>query len=63
MSKKEAKARKAAYTNALAEGRVVRYNGGMSFRSFLTVQDAEFFLETVRLHDLSATIIQHPFVL
>ena len=44
MTKKEAKARKAAYQLALSEGRVVRYNSGLSYRAFPTVEAAETFL-------------------
>ena len=58
MTKKEAKARKEAYTKALAEGRVVRYNNGLSFRSFKTVEDAEAFAEQARQMDKDAGIIR-----
>jgi hypothetical protein len=57
-TKKEAKARKEAWTKALSEGRVVRYNDGMEFRSFLTAEAAEQFkiglirqgINAIRLH-------------
>lgn len=47
ITKKEAAARKAAWTKALAEGRVVRYNVGTTFQSFTTVQEAHAFARTV----------------
>lgn len=40
MTKKEAIERKANWAKALAEGRVVRYNSGMSLKSWPTVQQA-----------------------
>ena len=45
MTKKEARARKEAYSLALKEGRVVRYNSGLSFQSFKTVEAAQAFLD------------------
>ncbi len=46
-TKKEAAARKAAWTKALAEGRVVRYNVGTMFQSFATFHEAHAFARTV----------------
>lgn len=43
MTKKEARAGKEAWTKALAEGRVVRFDEGMSFRSFKSNADAQVF--------------------
>jgi len=40
MTKKEAIERKAAWSRALAEGRVVRFEGGMRLTSYPTVAQA-----------------------
>jgi hypothetical protein len=57
MTKKEAKARKQAYTKALKEGRVVRYNDGCSFRSFPTVAAAEAHLAELLAAGHAANIV------
>lgn len=48
MTKKEAKARKVEWTNALKEGRVVRYNNGCSMRSFKNTYDAQDFVRQIK---------------
>lgn len=58
MSKKEARARKENWTKALNEGRVVRFNDGMEFRSFLTADEAETFRKTLRRQDIDAVIVK-----
>lgn len=60
MTKKEAKARKEAYTTALKEGRVVRFNDGCSFRSFATVAAAKDFETHTRAAGLQANIVVIP---
>ena len=60
MTKKEAKARKEAYTKALKEGRVVRYNEGCSFRSFATVAAAEAYVAEITGAGLAANIVVVP---
>ena len=60
MTKKEAKARKEAYTKALKEGRVVRYNDGFSFRSFATVEAAKDFETHARAAGFQANIVTVP---
>lgn len=60
MTKKEAKARKEAYTAALKEGRVVRYNEGCSFRSFPDVAAAEAFVTEIKGAGLDANIVVVP---
>lgn len=57
-TKKQAKARKEAWTKALAEGRVVRFNDGMGFRSFHTIQEAENFRLGLRAQDIDAVILK-----
>lgn len=58
MTKKEAKARKAAWSLALSEGRVVRFNDGLEFRSFPTADAAEAFRKLMRSQDVDATIVR-----
>jgi hypothetical protein len=48
MTKKQARIRNEAYRQALAEGRVVRYNQGCSFRSFKTAEEAEAFIQQIK---------------
>jgi hypothetical protein len=48
MTKKEAIARKAAWGAALTEGRVVRYNKGLSMRSFATADEAQAFVRQIK---------------
>jgi hypothetical protein len=60
MTKKEAKARKEAYTKALKEGRVVNYNGGCSFRSFPTAAAAEAYVAELKTAGLDAKIVVVP---
>jgi hypothetical protein len=58
MTKKEAKARKAAWQLALAEGRVVNWNDGFSLTSYATVEQAQQALATIIANGLSAHIVQ-----
>jgi hypothetical protein len=58
MTKKEAAKRKADWSKALAEGRVVRYNNGMQLRSFASIVEAEDFLKIVREMDKNAIRVQ-----
>lgn len=44
LTKKEAAARKAEWTKALTEGRVIRFGNGDSFRSFPTIEARDEFL-------------------
>jgi hypothetical protein len=39
-TKKEARLRKENWNKAIAEGRVLRYNDGMSFKEFKTAEEA-----------------------
>lgn len=56
MSVKQNAINKAAeWRRALAEGRVVRYHGGMTFTSYPTVAGAEAFLATLRTEHGDAT--------
>jgi hypothetical protein len=59
MTKKEAKARKAAWQRALVEGRIVRSNGGMTLTSNKTVHDAKMLVFALRDNgDRSAEIVK-----
>ena len=58
MTKKEAAKRKADWSKALAEGRVVRYNDGMQLRSFASVEEAKEFLKIVIEMDKNAIRVQ-----
>ena len=62
MTKKEARERKAAWQQALLDGRVVRYNDGMELRSFPTVEAAETFRKAMRAQDVDASIVDYPAV-
>jgi len=44
----------AEWLNALHDGRVVRFNDGMEFRSFKTANEAEEFRQTLRRQDIDA---------
>jgi hypothetical protein len=46
--------RSAEWENAVHDGRVVRFNDGMEFRSFHTVEDAETFRRNLRRQDVDA---------
>ena len=50
----------AEWQNALHDGRVVRFNDGMEFRSFKTVVEAEAFRVALRRQDIDATRLQVP---
>lgn len=59
MTKKEAREHKVNWNRALAEGRVVRYNGGNSFRSFPTVEEANDFIKKLAADDgMVGTIVK-----
>ena len=57
MTRKEAIARKAAWALALSEGRVVRYNGGMTLTSYPTVEAAQLALLTHARNGDNAEIV------
>ncbi len=57
-TKKEAIARKAAWSKALAEGRVVRYNGGLSLTSYPTIEQALLAVEVATAVGLDASIVK-----
>jgi len=44
----------AEWMNALHDGRVVKFNDGMEFRSFRTVAEAEEFRLSLRRRDIDA---------
>jgi hypothetical protein len=48
MTKKEAKARKEAWQQALKNGRVVRYNNGCSMRACNTIEEANAFVRQIK---------------
>lgn len=56
MTKQETREIRKAWPIAVAEGRVVRYNGGLTFTAFPTVALAEEFLETLRRAGLTGEI-------
>ncbi len=60
MTKKESKARRAAWQSALLEGRVVNWNDGMSLTSYRTTQEAQQAVNTMIANGLSAYIVQFP---
>lgn len=56
-TKKEAIERKAAWSKALQEGRVVRYNGGMTLTSYPTVERARQALQEFTLAGMRAELV------
>lgn len=50
--------RSAEWENALHDGRVVRFNDGMEFRSFPTVKEAEEFRLMLRRQDVDAVRVE-----
>jgi hypothetical protein len=50
----------AEWMDALHDGRVVRFNDGMEFRSFRTANEAEIFRLTLRRQDIDAVRLQVP---
>ena len=60
-TKKEAKARKAAWNTALAEGRVVRTNNGNTLTAYATVGAARHAVETALKVGLVAEIVEIKF--
>lgn len=56
MTKTEARIAKSNWAKARAEGRVVRFNDGASFKAFKTVADAETFVRAAD-EDFKAAII------
>lgn len=59
-TKKEAKARKAAWTAALADGRVVRTNDGNTLTAYTTKEAALRAVETNLKAGLVAEIVEAP---
>lgn len=58
MTKKEAIARKADWSRALAEGRVIRYNFGMTLRSYPTAEEARAEVERFKDAGHQASIVK-----
>lgn len=58
MTKFESRLAKSAWAKALAEGRVVRFNSGASFKAHKTVEDARAFLAMLAEDDPSAAIVE-----
>jgi hypothetical protein len=58
MTKFEARIARSNWARALAEGRIVRFNSGASFRAFKTVRDAEVFVAAC--DDRQAAIVEPP---
>ena len=58
MTKKEAKARKAAWRLALVEGRVVSINHGETLTAYLAVETARRAVEAYREVGLPAEIVE-----
>jgi hypothetical protein len=56
MTKRDAIKRKAAWTLALKEGRVVRYSDGLTLQSFPTVERAE--AEVIAANEFGAEIVK-----
>lgn len=59
-TKKQAAARKAAWTKALAEGRVVRYDKGARFQSFKTAEVARQTVARCVADGMDAEIVTPP---
>jgi hypothetical protein len=58
MTKKEAQVHKQAWNQAIAEGRVVRFDSdGLTFRSFFTVAEARAATAKARRDGLQAEIV------
>ena len=60
MTKFESRLAKSNWSKALAEGRVVRFNDGASFKSFSTVEAAKAFASMMAQDDASAVVIRFP---
>ncbi len=58
MTKKEAKTRKAAWQQALADGRVVRSNDGMTLTSYATAERAQAAVAENAAQGLVAEIVK-----
>jgi len=58
MTKKEARARKNDWMRAVAEGRVVRLNGGMQMTSYPTVAAAQAAQTELSAQGLDAEIVK-----
>jgi hypothetical protein len=56
--RKAAKIRKAAWQTALNEGRVIKFNGGETFKSYLTVEQANKALGLAISAGLSVEIVK-----
>lgn len=60
MTKKQAIERKESWSKALAEGRVVRYNFGMTLRSYPTAAEATAECERFKEAGHQASIVVMP---
>jgi hypothetical protein len=60
VTKKEAREAKRRWSLALAEGRVVRYDDGLTLRAFLTREQAEAALVVAREDGRDASIVVVP---
>ena len=58
MTKFEARLAKSNWSKALAEGRVVRFNSGASFKAFKTTDDAKAFAAMLSYDDMSASVLK-----
>jgi hypothetical protein len=57
MTKREAKANKAAWNNAIREGRAVRFDNGQSARSYPTAAEAQAALALAKRDGRPANLI------
>lgn len=57
MTKKEAAERKTAWQKALREHRVVRYDGGLTLRSYLTPEAAAEAVDLLRAQGRDAELV------
>jgi hypothetical protein len=58
MTKIEARERNKDWQKALAEGRVVRMNGGLTLRSYITVEAAKAAVTQITTAGLNAEIVR-----
>ena len=52
--------RKAAWSLALSQGRVVRYNGGLTMRSYPTAEEARMECERFKDAGHHASVVTYP---
>ncbi len=57
MTKKAARLRKIEWNTAIAEGRVMRSQGGLSFQSFATRTDALQAIQRIQMAGMTAEIV------